>query len=245
MAEETKFDYGADPVSGGAGFKNPELGVHEARLRSIIHVGMFEDEFNGKKKSPAPFVVCIFELKGEEDFAEDGETPLDIAKDVALKKGDKSTLTKLMKALDPKGKCKGFDDFIGLPCNVEVKAGKKLNDDGQPMFVNAGDITEMPARLAKITPELQVPGAGHVRFEALTKEAIMELHPVIHVANILEKSLNYPGSKAAEIIAEIRKENPEFGKPAKKDAAGEPQPTPPVTAYEAEPPPDLDDKEEF
>ena len=209
MSED--FDYGAAPIA-AAGFKNPDVGNQSARLRSIIHLGTYSDIFRegGKEevKKPAPHVVMILELTGEDNMTEDGEQQLTIDKDFPLKTGDKATATKIRKAFDSKGEASGFNDFIGGCCMVDVKPGKDKNDDGTPKFVNAGDVTSMPAQFAKMTPALQLAGVGHVTFSNLTKEAILELHPILHVKKILMNSVNYPGSNAEVIVNEMLVENP-------------------------------------
>lgn len=243
---ETDFDYGTDEeVTGGSiNFVNPEVGQHPAILRSLIHVGQFRENFNNDLKAPAPQVVAIFELKGREDFEEDGETPLEISKSFPLKKGDKAFTTKFRLALDPKGKAKGFDDMIGNLCMVEVKPGKEKNEDGTPKYVNCGALTEMSGEMAEMLEAkgrdtLKVKGSGHVSFADLTKEAILELNPIIDVANTLMKGEKYKGSKAEKIIAEIRKDNPEYATPKAKD--GEAKEAPAKEHKEA----DMDEEEVF
>ena len=217
------FDYGTEDVpEAGKDFKNPEIGDHTARLRSIIHCGMYRE--NSKKygiKKPAPQVVAIFELKDEEDFEDDGVTPLTIHKSFPLKKGDKSFATAFRKAFDPKGKASGFDDFIGEACQISCVGSKVTNDDGTPKYVNFGGVTGLPAKFAKMIDPLAVEGVGHVRFENLTKEAILELNPILDVANVLMKGEKYEGSVAEQIVEEIRKENPDFAVPKKKDDSSE------------------------
>lgn len=238
------FDYGASPVeAGGGNFKRAEVGKHAARLRSIIHLGMFEEEFKGKKKTPAPQVVAVFELKEENDFEEDGTTPLTISKDFALRKGDKSFLTKITKALDPDGTASGFDDLIGRCCEVEIVGSKQKNDDGTPKYVNFGGISSLHPKLAQITEELQVAGAGHCRFDQMTKDAVLELHPIIEVADILMKGINYIGSPAEAAIAEIRKEDDKFATRQPKSDSENSAPESPSTP--SEPPASLAEDEEF
>jgi len=218
MSDNTGFDYGTDEVSeGGGAFKNPEVGDHSARLRSIVHCGMFRETYLKEKKKPCPQVVAIFELKDDEDFDDDGETPLTMHKTFPLKKGDKAFMTKFIKALDPKGQAKGFDDLIGAACTINCKGGKDKNDDGLPKYINFGGISGMPAKFAKMTEALIDEGVGHVPFDALTTEAIMELHSIREVADIIMCGDRYEGSKAEEIIKEIREENPEFAKRKPKD----------------------------
>lgn len=218
MSVEEGFDYGAEPAeAGGANFKNPEIGPHIGRLRSIIHCGMVAGSYQGKPKPPAPTVISIFELNGEEDFEEDGVTPLTISKDFTLKKGDKAYMTKFIAALDPKGKAKGFDDLIGAPATIDIVGSKELNEDKTPKYANFGGVAAIPAALAKMVPALSDLGVGHVRFKDITKEALLELHPIRHVALILMKSQDYPGSHVEKLVAEIRKDNPDFAKQKAKD----------------------------
>ena len=218
-AENTGFDYGTEPVeAGGANFKNPEVGPHPGRLRSLIHVGMFAGSYQGKPKPPAPTAIAIFELKGEDDMEEDGVTPLTISKDFAIKKGDKSFMTKLISVLDPKGKCKGFDDMIGAPGTLTITGSTELNDDKTPKYANFGGVASIPPEFHKmIQPLVEGLGVGHVRFKDITKEALLELHPIRHVALILMKSQDYPGSHVEKLVAEIRKDNPDFAKQKAKD----------------------------
>lgn len=249
------FDYGAEPVSGGGkNFKNPEVGLHAARLKSVIHLGLFSETFGKELKPPAPYVCAVWELKEDTDIDEDGN-PLTYSKVFPLREGDKSFLTKFLKAHDPKELAAGFSDMIGAPVQLDLKAGKEQNEDGTPKYVNLGadGVTELHAKLIPITPSLVNEGVGHVKFVDLTKEAILELHPIRDVAGILlsENHHSYVGSKAEAIIAEIRKENKDFairkasddkpaakGKPAANSApeANEPPSTPPVA---------LDADEEF
>lgn len=214
------FDYGTEHEikEPGGDFKNPEVGDHSARLRSLIHCGMYRETFQGQKKKPFPEVVAIFELKEDDDFEDDGVTPLTISKAFPLKKGDRAFMTKFIASLDPKGEAKGFDDLIGAACTVNCKAGKEKNDDGTPKYVNFGGISGISPKLAAITDELVVTGVGHCRFEDLTIDAIMELNPIREVNMILMEGENYPGSKAEELIKEIRKDNPEFATRKAKDS---------------------------
>ena len=213
------FDYGTeheikDP---GGDFKNPTEGDHSARLRSLIHVGMYRETFNGQLKKPFPQVIAIFELKEDDDFEEDGVTPLTISKSFPLKKGDRAFCTKFLAALDPQKKAKGFDDCIGAACTVTCKGGKEKNDDGTPKFINFGGMSGLPAKFAAMLEPLTVEGVGHVPFDSITKEAIFELNPIKDVNMVLMKSENYQGSSAEAIINEIRRDNPDFATRKKKD----------------------------
>jgi hypothetical protein len=200
------FNYGVKPAE-SISFVNPEEGTHTARLRSIIHLGMFEESFQSKKKKAAPEVVFIFELKGENDFDTDSN-PLEIDKACPVRTGDRATTTKIIKAINKDAG--GFDDLIAGACSVEVKGGKEKQDNGKPKYVNYSGISAIAPEFRNMVPELTVKGVGHVTFENLTEEAIRELHPLRHVADILMKSLNYPGSKAEEIVNKIKADDPTF-----------------------------------
>jgi hypothetical protein len=215
------FNYGTEEVAeGGGAFKNPEIGDHSAVLRSIIHCGMFRETYLGEKKKPAPQVVAIFELKDEEDFEDDAVTPLTIHKSFPLKKGDKAFMTKFIAALDPKGEAGGFDDLIGKPCQVNCKGSKQKNEDGTPKYVNFGGISSLLPKFAKMIGPLTLEGSGHLPFDLITKEAVLELNPILDVAMILIEGDRYAGSKAEEIVNAIRKENPEFAIMKKKTEVG-------------------------
>lgn len=213
------FNYGTEEEikEPGGDFKNPTEGDHSARLRSLIHVGMYRETFKGEKKKPFPQVIAIFELKEDDDFEDDGVTPLTISKSFPLKKGDRAFMTKFLAALDPQKKAKGFDDVIGAACTVTCKGGKEKNDDGTPKFINFGGMSGLPAKFAAMLDPLTVEGVGHVPFDQITKETILELNPVRDVNMVLMESENYAGSKAEAIINEIRRDNPDFATRKKKD----------------------------
>lgn len=215
MSEVTGFDFGADVPSAGNNFKNASVGNHAARLRSIIHLGMVADTFEGKPKPPAPFVVAIFEAKEDEDLNEDG-TPIRVTKEFALRKGDRAFLTKFMKAaLTPEeftqyeaGVLKGgFDDFIGRGFSIDMKGSKEKNDDGTPKYTNVDGIGALNKKLLAITPELSIKGVGHVPFAKLTKEAVLEIPPYL-VRKYLMQSTGYEGSPAQRAVQEILKSDP-------------------------------------
>ena len=210
------FDYGADPVE-SLSSKQPEVGSHMARVRSIIHCGPVENFYLGDSKGISPNVVVICELEGSDDFEDDGVTRLVLDKDMPLKTGDKATVQKFLKAVDPKTVCGGFDDVIGLPVMIDAVGGKEKDDKGDPKWVNLSAFSSVAKDFISMVPELTEEGVGHVTFANLTKEAILELHPIRHVNKLLMKSVAYEGSNAQKIIDEIKEANPDFAVPAKKD----------------------------
>ena len=251
------FDYGVDPNElggGGSTFKNPEVGDHNAVLRSLIQCGNFREEYKGERKPVAPQVVAIFELKGEENYEEDGITPLTLEKTFPLKKGDKAFLTKFRKTLDPKGECKNFAQMIGKPCTVTARGSKAVGEDGKPKYINFGGMSGLTTNKQMLAfmesnglLTLEQEGVGFVKFDEMTKEAILELNPILHVADIIMKGENYEGSKAQEIIEEIRKENHDFAKRKPKDDEGSEEGSSSSSEETPPPPPpcDMDESQEF
>jgi len=239
------FDYGTkeEIKEPGIDFKNPTEGDHSARLRSLIHVGMYREEFKGEKKKPFPQVIAIFELKEDDDFEDDTVTPLTISKSFPLKKGDRAFCTKFLAALDPEKKAKGFDDIIGAACTVTCKGSKDKNEDGTPKFINFGGVSGLPKKFAAMMDPLILEGVGHVPFDKLTKEAVLELNPIREVNMVLMKSENYKGSKAEKIINNIREDNPEFAVRKKKEDAEETKSKAKEIIEKKDP--DLNEEEEF
>lgn len=248
------FDFGEDPIAAGGSFKNPEVGNHTARLRSLIHVGMFADEFKNAKsgkvevKKAAPFVYALFELKEDTDVTEEGE-PLTIGKSFPLKKGDKAFLTTFMRAMLTSaefaqyeaGTLKGgFGDLIGRCVSLDLAGGKEKNDDGTPKYVNIKGITQINAKLAAITDELKVAGSGFVKFNEHTEATVKEL-PAYIVRDTMKKSVNFPGSVAEQVVLGIEANDPEAFARKSKESEDDNKPDVPDQA----PPPDLNADEEF
>lgn len=215
------FDFGADPTVAGGSIKQADEGQHEARLLGIVHLGMFEDVFGGKKKPAAPFVCALFELKSGEEGGgvnEDG-SPITVHKSFPLKKGDRAFLTSFMKAMLSKEELKlyeagaldgGFEDFIGRPCMIDMQGSKEKDDNGNPKYTNAGSVTQMPPKLIKLCDELEGSPIGHVTLDQYTEDAIRAIPP-FEIYGKLEQSINFPGSQAEAVLNEIRKQDPEFG----------------------------------
>lgn len=246
------FDYGDEVVSAGGSFKNPQVGSTVGVLKSVIHLGMFKETFNGKTKTAAPQIVLIFETKGKANRTEDGSEPLTISKQIPLRGGDKATLTKVMKAIDPDKKASGFDDLIGAACTLTLVGSEEKDDKGNPKYVNISAFSELTrdeelieVYEAKGYLSLEVEGVGHVRFADLTDAALSELNPILDVANCLIKGENYGGSVAEQLVNARRKEDPDYAKPKSKDGDSKPESKTDEPAVPKTPPPDLDENEEF
>jgi len=239
----TEFDYGVENVVDATGdFKLASEGSHMSRIKALVHLGTFQETFKGKKKKPAPEACIVFELLEEDDFEEDGVTPLLAYKAFPLKLGPKTFMTKFKKTMDPKEVLTGFDGYIALPCNVDMVGSTKKNDDGSPKYVNFNSVSGMSPKLAKAVDPLSGIGPqGHFRFNELTEEVIKMLNPIIHVRNILMESAEYPGSKAEAIIKKIRETDPDYATMSESEEE-EPEDR---TESEVNPPPPLDEQEEF
>ena len=247
------FDYGEELVSAGSKFKQAAVGKHAARLRSIVHMGMVVDVFDGKPKPPAPFVYAIFELKEESDKNEDG-TPIDMGKDFPLRSGDKAFLTKFMRAMltDEERKAYdagtltgGLDMLIGRVCELDIAGSKDKNEDGSPKYVHIAGISSLHPKLAAITDELEVKGVGHVKFQQLTKAAVEEIPPYLVSAKMMT-GITYVGSPAESAVAEILKDKPDAF--TKKGKDGKPESQAPANAAQEAPDakaPELDADEEY
>ena len=245
------FNYGADPVVTGGSIKQAAAGQHEARLSGIIHLGQYEDTFGGKKKPAAPFVCALFELKSGEEGGgiNDDGTPIMVHKSFALKKGDRATLTKFMKVMLTTEEFKkyeagvlegGFEDFIGRPLLIDMEGSKKKDDNGEAAYTNVSGMSKMPAKLAKLCEELELESVGHVPFDKLDELALRTLPP-FEIWGKLEESIDFPGSAVEEVLADIRKETPDFGtKKAKDDDDKGANKTPPERKRE-----DLNEEEDF
>lgn len=231
------FNYGAEVATGGGMvFKNPDVGDHESVITAIVHVGSFEDHFKkGGKidiKKPANFVLVRATLMGDEDLNEDGSRMQQWTA-VALKQGDKATLTKLLNAVDPKELLGGFDDFIGQVFTVSMVGDERggKDDDGNFKYVNWKGFSGCPEKLKKLVlaqvEEEGITSLGHVTFDKLTKEVIDEIPAHLVRQYLLNetqqgKNLSVAGSHVEAIIAEARKADPEW----KKKKAGEKDATP-------------------
>lgn len=244
------FNFGAEPVATGGSLKQAAEGQHEARLLGLVHLGMFEDVYKGKKKPAAPFVCALFELKSGEECGgvnEDG-TPIVVHKSFPLKKGDKAFLTKFLKVFLTVEEFKlyengllegGFDDFIGKPCMIDMVGSKKTGEDGLPSYTNVGAMTKMPAKLEKLCDDLELDPIGHVTLDEMTEEAMKALPP-FEIYDKLEKSINFPGSKADEVLSALRKSDPEFGTKKAKDSDSNQEDAPPERTRT-----DLDENQDF
>lgn len=244
------FDYGAEPVASSGGFKQPTAGAHKALVRSIVHLGVCTEYFNGKAKDPAPQVVVVFELQNKDDFEDDGVTPLTFSKSFALRQGSKAFLTKFQQVMDKQGEASGFDDYIGRHCNIVLKDSDKLDDNGKPKYVNFDSISEVHPELVETMKPLAGLGVGHVRFADMTTEALLELHPIRDIAELMMKGVEYNGSKAQELIAAIRKDNPTFAvrsqsNGSQNEAQGDSDAPSNTPSAPAQPPAQLDEDEEF
>jgi hypothetical protein len=94
-------------------------GTYPARLVQIVSLGVQEGEWQGERKV-APKVTLTFELPTETITINGEEQPRWISKEFNLSLHEKSSLTPIVKALDPAGQCKDLSELLGKPCMVQV-----------------------------------------------------------------------------------------------------------------------------
>jgi hypothetical protein len=118
-----------------------------------------------------------------------------------------------------------------------MEGSEDKDDKGKPKYVNCREVTAVPATMVDLLPALSVEGAGNVSFDKITKEAMLELNPFLHVNMIMEKSVNFKGSEAEKVLAAIRAEDPSYGRKTSK------REEPPVS--EEKPAPEMSETEEY
>ena len=182
----------------------PSEGIHEARISSIIGLGMIESFYEGTSKGFVPKVTVIFELKEEADL-EDG-MPLTIDKDLNLQHGDKSNFGILVRSFlaDDGSQATCLEDLIGAVGNVNIShsaCGKYANITP----FNMGGVSPIAEKYRAKVPKLCGESVGHVPFHKMTESALFMLHPIRHVAMQIINASNYPNSVACSLITEIRK----------------------------------------
>lgn len=262
------FNAGAELAKGeGAVFKNAKVGAHSFLLTGIYHMGEFADVFtkNGKDdpKKPCNFVIAELTLMGKDDFNEDGSRIRQF-KPIPLKNGAKATLTKFLDAIDPKEEKEGFDECIGLYGSVTMVGSKELNEEGEPKYVNVGDISAIDedaqemaqARFDKEADDIEI--TGHITFDKLTEEVLRNIPPHLVRQYILSEGKgtnnSYKGSAVAELIKEIRESDPEFLKKQdkkestpdnKEKAESRTEKQTDIPADDVAAPDDLDDEAEY
>lgn len=208
--------------------KQPQAGVHQARIRSIIHLGKCPqiDMVTKKFKGFAHKAVVVFELMEDHDFADDGETPLTVAKDITISTSKKSGLSILISTFvkDDGTPAQDYNELIGCSGNIElVKRDKYINCKNW----SEGGISSMHPKMRAMLPELSGNGVGNVKFSEITPKALREMHAWNHVADMLMKSENYEGSAGEAAVEEIRKTQPDYAiKKARQQDDAKPQPKP-------------------
>lgn len=245
------FDYGTGveegvEVVGGGKVKNEVKaaeGMHEARIRSIVHLGVSEsfDYTTKASKGFFPKAVVVFELKEEGDLETDGETPLVFAKDFEIKKGEKANLTLLLNTFtkDDGTSAKNFEELIGCSGNVElVHKGEYVNQ----VAWNKGGVSAINPKYKKgVAPLVTGLGVGNVKFSDMTVAALEELHAWNHVADLLMQSTCYEGSTAQWCVEAIRAQEGREDY-AKKDAK---KGTKKASTESKAPASDLDEEQEY
>lgn len=230
------FDYGGEVAETVSKFKQPKVGVRNARLYGLLRLGTFSESFNNNGKveikAPAPQGIAIFHMLGKEDKMDDGE-PMFFTKSFPFKKGEKSFLhSKFIPAFGGMAKHSGFPSMVNNLFSLKLKGGKDVNDDGTPKYVNfdaMSEVAEDMLELIESSPQyaaLESP-VGFLTEATLTKEALEMLHPTREFAGILMETQEFKAGThpSQALIQAMYDENTERYTVKKKDAkAGEESP---------------------
>lgn len=227
----SEFDYGGAVAETVSLFKNPNVGTRNARLWGLIRLGTFAETYrNGKTeelKAPAPFAAAIFHLLGKSDKLDDG-SPMFFVKTFPLKKGDKSFLHKtFIPAMGGMAKHKGFGTMGNQLVSLTLKAGKEMNDDGTPKFVNFGNMAEIGEDTLELlegaAAYAALEGAPGFVMEADLSEAVLDkLNPVREFAGIVMQTEEFKAGThpAQELIQKMYDADPERYTRKEKDEKG-------------------------
>ena len=213
------FDYGGEVAVSVSKFKNPIIGVRNARLYGLLRVGTFQESHNGTLKDPAPQGIAIFHLLGGEDKMEGGE-PMFFTKQFPFKKGEKTFLHRkangFISAFGGLDKHSGFGSMISGLFSLDLVGGKALNEDGSPKYINFGSMSEIgkdTLELLEDSPKytaLEAP-VGFLTESQLTKEALEMLHPTREFAGVVMKTQEFvAGTHPSQaVIQEVFDADPE------------------------------------
>lgn len=212
-------DDGWDEQTGGGGdfFKLP-VGETEVliRIRSVISMGQCFHTFNNKRSDKAVSTLGLvlecwpYKIK-KGKIKLDSKEPAIVYESMKAIRGNKdSHYTGILKDVSENGKPDGLHGAAGM--------GVVYTSDKGYMYLRK---RVMKAGLAE---QQAVPKAQHEGFlipnlNAMTKDAMQELNPIIQVADMLEKAVNFPGSEAEEVLAKIRKKNPDYAVMKKQDGS--------------------------
>lgn len=226
------FDYGGEVAETTGGFKQPDVGTRNARLYGLLRLGTFKESFTkgGKTtvKAAAPEAIAIFHMLGKADKLDDG-SPMFFTKPFPMKKGEKSFLhSTFIPAFGGMSKHKGFGTMINCITSLKLKAGKQMNDDGTPKYVNFDTISELGEDMLELIDgaaqyaPLENP-VGFLREDQLTREALEMLHPTREFYGILMQTEEFVAGThpCQELIQEMFDENPERYTPKKKESTSD------------------------
>lgn len=209
-----------------ASFNNKVLptGDYFSRIRGIAHMGMvhfsFQGAVNAKADAALGLVYETWEIVLNEDTEEYevvSEEPVITYGVIKMNGSPKSGWTKTKNAL----KISSPPELVGKPVNLPIYTSRK---DGKDMYMYpkadkmiALGLAERKAVPALVGAEFAIPS-----LDKMTKEVLLELNMFTQVKDYVLEATNYDGSKAEELVEEIRLENPDFAiakaKEAKKQA---------------------------
>lgn len=224
---DTDFDYGGEVATTASKFKQPEVGVRNARLYALLRVGTFQESHDGKLKDAAPQAIAIFHMLGKQDKTDEGE-PMFFSKTFPMKKGDKTFLHRkangFISSFGGLSKHTGFGSMINGLFSLSLTGGKEENEDGTPKYVNFAGMSEIGADTLELLDAAPAFAAlpnpiGFLTESQLTKEALEAIHPTREFAGIIMQTQEYKAGihPSQAIIDEVYNSDKERYTITKKD----------------------------
>ena len=203
--------------SGGDFFKLPK-GETEVliRIRSVISVGQCVFEFNGKKENKATsgFGLVLecwpYEVKKDKLKITSKEPAIVYHTMKALRGNKDAHWSAMLKELGAENPGQ-LVDMAGM--------GTIFTSDKGYMYLRKR-VFKTGLAEKKATPPLTRKGHAIPNLDAMTKEALLELNPIMQVKDYVLMAANYVDSAAESLVKKIRKENPKFATLTPKDEGG-------------------------
>ena len=203
--------------SGGDFFKLPK-GETEVliRIRSVISVGQCVFEFNGKKENKATsgFGLVLecwpYEVKKDKLKITSKEPAIVYHTMKALRGNKDAHWSAMLKELGAENPGQ-LVDMAGM--------GTIFTSDKGYMYLRKR-VFKTGLAEKKATPVLTRKGHAIPNLDAMTKEALLELNPIMQVKDYVLMAANYVDSAAEALVKKIRKENPKFATLTPKDDGG-------------------------
>lgn len=185
-----------DAPKSGAKLPPPKAGTQLARLVGITGLGVQKREFQGEEKSPTEQLNFTYELPNDKMTTDKGEElPRWIGQNrVSFFVAEKSTLAKILQALDPLNKCDGdLTKLIGTPCFLSIVHSQK---PGKAVTAKIASVTALPDG---ITAPAQISKSFVFDFYKPDLDVYMELPA--WVKEVIVSATDFTGSALAALLA--------------------------------------------